>query len=213
MQTVVHLQTPKSILYTVDNYFPLEYANDLFQKCKNLDLIVEPQMKMGIAHRCMNFYSNVSEGYYFSQQLMRSVKLPDYMETFIQATNASLKSEFNGLLVNYYRNGEDSIGLHADDESGLHRGNKVVAYTMMNPGGTRIFRLRANKADSLSAIPGLQTASSISTSGLYYDVITKHNQLLIMEGDFQKEFKHEVPVEKSNKNAERVSITERYHRK
>jgi len=36
--------------------------------------------------------------------------------------------------------------------------------------------------------------------------------LLIMEGDFQKEFTHEIPIEKKIKE-ERISLTFRYHTK
>lgn len=83
----------------------------------------------------------------------------------------------------------------------------------MNPKGTRIFRIRAANGKPLSNVPGIQTALSISTNDLYYDIETHHNQLLIMSGDFQQEFKHEIPAEKRNLNAERVSITLRAHKK
>jgi len=198
-KTNIHIQTEKSYLLTVDNYFPSDYADKLFEKCKKLDLIVEPQMKMGTAHRCMNFYSNESKGYYFSSQLMVAQPLPDYLLEFMNIVNKALGSQFNGLLVNYYRDGEDSIGSHADAEKDLYNG-KVVAYTLMNPSGNRIFRLR----DILARL--------LSNGKLYFDVQTRHNQLLIMGGEFQKEFKHEVPVEKRNLNAERCSITLRYHK-
>lgn len=62
MQQVNHIEIPGSYLTTADNYFPKEYADTLFEKCKKLNLIVEPHMRMGVAHRCMNFYSNVSKG-------------------------------------------------------------------------------------------------------------------------------------------------------
>lgn len=200
MQTTTHIQTFKSILYTVDNYFPLEYANNLFDKCKKLNLDVEPEMRMGIARRCIGFYSDESIGYKYSGQVSVAKPLPDYLREFLQVVNVSLKTNFNGLLINYYRNGQDSIGSHADAEKDLFDG-KVAAITLMNQGGTRKFRLRDIKG------------KPIFNGSLYKDIQTKHNQLLVMFGDFQKEFKHEVPVEKSNLNAERISITLRYHKK
>jgi len=72
---IVNIQTSRSYLYTVENYFPSEYAKILFEKCKQLDLEVEPQMKMGTAHRCVGFFSDVSEGYQFSGQTAKIVTI------------------------------------------------------------------------------------------------------------------------------------------
>lgn len=200
MQSTTHIRTKRSYLLTVDNYFPADYANNLFHICKNLDLIVEPPMRLGTAHRCMNFYSNESEGYEFSNQIMVACPVPDPLMNFMTTVNRSLSTDFNGLLINYYRDGTDNLGSHADREKELS-GGMVVAFTMMNPGGHRIFRIRDYDGER------------IFDGSLYKDIITKHNQLLIMGGAFQKEFKHEVPAEKSNHNAERVSITLRSHKK
>lgn len=203
MQTLIHIQTPKSYLCTVENYFPIDYATKLFEKCKKLDLIVEPEMKMGTAHRCMNFYSNESEGYEFSSQIMMAQQVPDFLMEFMQVINKSLNTQFNGLLINYYRDGSDNLGSHADRDKELYNG-MVVAFTLMNPGGTRKFRIRDFHGNQINVGGKLVN---------FRDIQTKHNQLLIMAGDFQKEFKHEVPAEKTNKNAERVSITLRWHKK
>ena len=199
MQVESHIKTVSSHLYSVDNYFPGDYSNILYEKCKKLKLIVEPKMKLGTAHRCMNFYSNESKYYEFSNQKMLSEPIPDFLLQFLNAVNVSLSTKFNGLLVNYYRDGTDSTGSHADNEKGLFNG-MVVGYTLMNKGGTRKFRVR-----DFNGAP-------VFNGKLFKDLITKHNQLYVMGGDFQKEFKHEVPVEKTNKNAERISITLRYHK-
>ena len=215
METTYHIQTQDSYLLTVDNYFPVAYANELFELCKKLDLIIEPEMKMGTAHRCMNFYSNVSKGYEFSNQIMEAQPIPDFLLKFLNCANTSLKTQFNGILINYYRDGSDNLGAHSDNEKGLYSMTRyisssdqngqvrfetfngmVAAMTLMNPGGTRKFRIRDKHAGD----------------AMLMDILTKHNQLLVMGGDFQKHFKHEVPAEKRNKLAERVSITLRYHK-
>jgi alkylated DNA repair dioxygenase AlkB len=46
----------------------------------------------------------------------------------------------------------------------------------------------------------------------FVDVQTRHGQLLVMEGDFQKEYTHEIPVQKKVK-IPRLSLTARYHSK
>ncbi|WP_295851333.1 alpha-ketoglutarate-dependent dioxygenase AlkB [uncultured Xylophilus sp.] len=52
---------------------------------------------------------------------------------------AACGQSFNGLLLNYYRDGRDRMGWHSDDESVLGR-NPVIA--SLNLGGTRRFDLR-----------------------------------------------------------------------
>lgn len=141
----------------------------------------------------MGFYSEVSQGYQFSNQTMESKGLPLFLKEIINVINTTLGTQFNAILVNYYRNGEDNLGAHADNEKGLYNG-MVAAVTLMNSGGTRKFRVR-----------------DYFTNEQVITISTKHNQLLVMGGNFQKSFKHEVPVEKSNKNAERISLTFRYH--
>jgi alkylated DNA repair dioxygenase AlkB len=43
-----------------------------------------------------------------------------------------------------------------------------------------------------------------------FDIPTGHGQLLIMGGDFQSHFTHEIPKEK-NKDGLRASLTFRHH--
>ena len=46
---------------------------------------------------------------------------------------------------------------------------------------------------------------------LKLDVLTNSYELLHMGGDFQKEFTHEIPIEKKVKEP-RISFTFRYHK-
>jgi alkylated DNA repair dioxygenase AlkB len=91
--------------------------------------------------------------------------------------------------VNVYSDGEDSIGAHSDDESELWM-SKVACLSL---GASRIFRMK-NKL-----------------SGAKVDTVTKHGQLLVMEGNFQREFSHEIPVQKKI-TGKRISLTFRYHK-
>ena len=94
--------------------------------------------------------------------------------------------EFNSCLLNYYRDGNESIGEHADDERQLDA-NKTIA--SLSFGGTRdfIFRHRATKERIV--------------------VPLKHGDLLVMRGQTQKYWKHSLP---KRVNAEpRINLTYR----
>src|SRR5579864_6641117 len=79
---------------------------------------------------------------------------------------------YNAVLCNLYRDGNDSVGLHADAEPEM---GPVIA--SLSLGATRTFRLRAM---------GGAVAFSERLPG---------GSLLIMAGQTQKNFKHEVPKE------------------
>jgi alkylated DNA repair dioxygenase AlkB len=79
---------------------------------------------------------------------------------------------YNAVLCNLYRNGNDSVGLHADAEAEM---GPVIASVSL--GIERLFRLKGKNGHVVFAerLP--------------------HGSLLIMAGQTQNNFKHEVPKE------------------
>jgi alkylated DNA repair dioxygenase AlkB len=79
---------------------------------------------------------------------------------------------YNAVLCNLYREGSDSVGLHADAEPEM---GPVIASVSL--GAERLFRLK--RLDGTVA----------------FSERLPHGSLLIMAGQTQKNFKHEVPKE------------------
>jgi alkylated DNA repair dioxygenase AlkB len=90
---------------------------------------------------------------------------------------------YNAVLCNLYRDGNDSVGLHADAEPEM---GPVIA--SLSLGATRLFRLKAKDGTVAFSerLPG--------------------GGLLIMAGQTQKNFKHEVPKEPRVTQA-RINLT------
>lgn len=84
--------------------------------------------------------------------------------------------KFNSVLLNWYRNGEDYLSWHADDEKELGT-NPVIA--SVNFGETRDFVIRRNDDPSKKIVIPL-----------------KHGTLLIMRGEIQNFWQHSVPKRK-----------------
>jgi alkylated DNA repair dioxygenase AlkB len=82
------------------------------------------------------------------------------------------KVGYNAVLCNLYRDGNDSVGLHADDEPEM---GYVIASVSL--GVEHVFRLK-RKNGSVAFSERLRNGS-----------------LLVMSGQTQKNFKHEVPKE------------------
>ena len=140
-------------------------------------------------HRNVGFFSDESIGYKYSKKLMASKPLSTSLSDLIVAINNMLGTQFNGILVNKYLDGNDYIGAHSDDETGLD-GLGVVAISY---GSERIFRIR-NKNDKT----------------IVCDEPTTHCGILHMGGNFQKLYTHEIPMQKKIKES-RISFTFRKH--
>jgi len=146
--------------------------------------------KLAHQRRSIGFFSNESTGYFYSRQLMRSQPLPECLLTLLGYINQKFNYNFNGILVNKYIDGNDTIGRHSDDEALLDMNVGVIAISF---GAVRTFRIR-NKI----------------TNQIEVDIPTNNDQIIQMSGDFQKEFTHEIPVQKRITQP-RFSLTFRRH--
>jgi alkylated DNA repair dioxygenase AlkB len=87
--------------------------------------------------------------------------------------NLSLpRTGYNAALCNLYRDGNDSVGLHADAEPEM--GPMIASVSL---GAERVFRLKRKNGS------------------VAFSERLPHGSLLIMAGDTQKNFKHEAPKE------------------
>ncbi len=93
---------------------------------------------------------------------------------------------FNSVLMNWYRDGEDYINWHADAEKELGQ-NPIIA--SVNFGATRRFLIRRNDDNSIKL-----------------EFPLKHGTLLIMKQDLQHFWQHSVPKEKKVKQT-RINLT------
>lgn len=88
------------------------------------------------------------------------------------ATSGIARIPYNAALCNLYRNGDDSVGLHADAEPEM---GPVIASVSL--GAQRLFRLKR------------------TGGGVVFSERLPSGSLLIMAGETQKRFRHEVPKE------------------
>lgn len=147
--------------------------------------------KVCTQNRNVGFFSDESMGYAYSGQIMKSQKLPPILNKLIQDINTRFETNFNGILINHYRDGTDYIGKHRDDEKGLDTNKRAVA--SISFGSKRKFRIRNNEGK------------------IVQDIETEHGMFMMMYNDFQKMYTHEIPIQKKVKEP-RWSLTFRYHR-
>jgi alkylated DNA repair dioxygenase AlkB len=192
MENHIHIQTKNSFLSTQN----FEDIRDIITSCIDeiKNQLIEYPLIMVYGKQCrqrrsIGFFSDTSIGYFYSGQLCESKPLTNNLILLLEEVNNRVHADFNGILVNKYISGDDYISKHSDDETGLDN----VGVVSISYGAVRKFRIREkNSGKKVVDIPTLP----------YY--------LIHMGGDFQKEFTHEIPVEKKVKDT-RYSFTFRKH--
>ena len=127
------------------------------------------------------YYGDAGTQYNYSRREYTPLPwLPELLELKLRVEKATPEAAYrnsgidqgcyNAVLCNLYRNGNDSVGLHADAEPEM---GPVIASVSL--GERRRFRLK-HKSGALA-----------------FSKSMPHGSLLIMAGDTQKNFKHEVP--------------------
>ena len=188
------IKTERSFLSVRNVPFMINIIDKCVDEVKD-KLLENPKIRIFgkecMQHRSIGFFSNESIGYHYSGQLAKSRVLTPSLEILLKIINILYKSDFNGILINKYKDGRDSIGKHSDDEKGLSN----VGVVAISCGAIRKFRIRDKK-----------------TNKIIQDIPTVSYELIHMGGDFQKEFTHEIPEEKKIKEG-RISFTFRKHLK
>ena len=97
--------------------------------------------------------------------------------------------EFNSVLLNLYRNGEDKVSWHADDEKSL--GNEINIASI-SIGAEREFQFKSKH-----------------NSNDKQEIMLTHGSLLVMHNPIQEHWLHQIPIRKKIKEP-RINLTFRY---
>jgi len=173
----------------VPNFFSKD-ESDLYFKML-LNEINWKQQAINMYGKSINFprltalYGDNDKPYSFSGIVLESESWIQPLLEIKQLIETKSSKVFNSVLLNLYRNGNDSISWHTDAEKELGR-NPIIA--SVNFGATRKFQLRHN-----------ETNEKIELS-------LSHGSLLIMQGELQHYWQHQVPKTKQLVK-ERINLT------
>ena len=125
--------------------------------------------------------------YRYSGQTLEPRPLTPAVAALVERVSTVAGVPFNHVLANRYRDGHDSMGMHADDEREL--GPAPVVATL-----------------SLGAARRLVLAPRRATAGQRRGLTLESGSLLVMGGACQAEFRHGLPRDPAVQ-AERISLT------
>ncbi len=135
--------------------------------------------------RLSRFYADPGVEYVYSQTRFTGVGYIPFIEKLKRRMEELTSGKFNSALVNFYRNGHDSMGLHADDERELGE-NPIIA--SVSYGETRLFRFVRN---------GFREKVGLNL---------EHGDVVVMRGALQHHWKHELPKQRKVESP-RMNIT------
>jgi alkylated DNA repair dioxygenase AlkB len=135
--------------------------------------------------RLTSWYGDNDKPYSFSGIKLNPHPWNEELIQIKQLIEPVCKVTFNSVLLNLYRDGNDSISWHSDAEKELGK-NPIIA--SINFGAERKFQIRHNETQET------------------HEILLKHGSLLIMKGELQHFWKHQVPKQKGI-TKERVNLT------
>jgi alkylated DNA repair dioxygenase AlkB len=136
--------------------------------------------------RLTALYGNPEISYGYSGIEMKSNDWVDFLREIKESLEKIAQIDFTHALLNYYRDGQDSMGWHRDNEKVLGV-NPTIASVSFGAQRKFQFRLYADKS-------------------LKREIILEHGSLLLMTGETQHHWEHQLPKTRLVKGG-RVNLT------
>ena len=172
------------------NYIPYAEASEIFETLKNETPWQQDDIKVfGKVYaqpRLTALYGTNQRSYTYSNIEMHPHPLTPILSKLKEKVDATCQEEFTTLLLNYYRDGKDSNGWHADNEKELGE-NPVIA--SLSFGQERFFHLK-HRTDKTQK----------------HKILLQHGSLLLMKGTTQHHWLHQIP-KTAKQISGRINIT------
>ncbi len=160
------------------SFYPQDQADQLFETLR--DKLPWQQDQITVAGkaiaipRLQAWFGEAGLDYTYSGLRMTPTPFSAELEKIRQRIQALTQTPFNSVLANLYRDGQDSVGWHSDDEPELGNNPTIASLSL---GGTRRFLLKHKRNKLLPT----------------FELSLHHGDLLIMGGTTQRYWRHQVP--------------------
>ncbi len=131
------------------------------------------------------WYGNEPFAYRYSKTTRVALYWEPVLLTIKTQVEELAQESFNSCLLNLYHNGSEGMGWHSDDEKEMQENGMIASLSL---GAGRIFRFKHKREP-------LQT-----------ELLLENGSLLLMGGETQKFWKHQLPVSRKVTGA-RINLT------
>lgn len=191
METVFADHEP--LIHRIRPFLPPDEANDGFRRlCAELPW-TRPEVELyGRRHcvpRLQSWHGDPEAEYRYSGLLLAPEPWHPLLAQLRDRAEAACGCRFNSVLANLYRDGNDTMGWHSDDEPELGPAPRVASLSL---GAARDFALRRRGATRMATrLP------------------VGHNELLLIEPGLQARWQHSLPRRARVRQA-RLNLTFRW---
>lgn len=161
----------------ISDFLSTDKANKLFHEIIEKSNWEQGKIKLFgkefLEPRLRCWYSE--KGYTYSNSYLPPTPTPSYLLLLKKEIEQLAETTFNSILINYYRDGQDSMGWHQDNEPELGVNPTIASLSL---GAERYFHFKH------------------LTSKETFKILLNSGSLLIMKGEIQHYWKHQIPKSK-----------------
>ncbi|MCU0544878.1 MAG: alpha-ketoglutarate-dependent dioxygenase AlkB [Oscillatoriaceae cyanobacterium Prado104] len=183
---IIELANAEVIFYP--RLFPQPESHQLFAELwERIEWKQEPIKIFGksvLQPRLTAYYG--TQAYTYSGVTMQPLPWNEPLLQIKQIIEPLVHTQFNGVLMNLYRNGQDYMGWHSDDENELVKGSTIASLSF---GESRRFILRRRDNHQIKV-----------------ELNLGDGDFLVMGGDTQKFWQHHVP-KMAKSDRPRINLT------
>ena len=186
---MIDIKLQNGILKYIPEFYETKDASSLYdQLMEGLKLEQNEITIFGKTYntpRLEAFYARNGEQYGYSGEKMKTRRFTPLINSICQKIETFTGESFNSVLVNLYRDGQDSNGWHSDDEKELGPTPFIASLSL---GETREIQFKHKNSGERCVYP------------------LENGSLMLMSGEIQKYWKHQIPKTKRKKEA-RLNLT------
>jgi alkylated DNA repair dioxygenase AlkB len=188
------IELPQALLYYEPEFLTAADSAALFRQL--VDAVPWRQDRLRLygrevpMPRLSAWYGDAGAVYSYSGLRLEPLPWLEALEQLRQRLQRHLSRRFNAVLLNYYRNGTDSMGSHSDDEPELGPAPVIATVSL---GAPRRFAL---------------TPRGVASGGAAWRRDLADGSLLVMAGPCQRHWRHALPKTR-RPVAGRISLTYR----
>lgn len=179
-------------VYYHPGFLSKEEADELLKTIQGYTEFTQDKINFGgkvqLIPRLQAWYGDPEKPFSYSGITLKPSPWKDELIKLNERLKEKTQVDFSSVLVNLYRDGNDSVAWHCDNSPELGINPYIASISL---GATRTFKLR-----------------HLEDKTLKKDVRLEHGSLLIMAGEIQHKWQHSVPKEEDEKSP-RVNLTYR----
>ncbi len=184
------LDLPDALFEYYPNFLDVDVANNFYKTLLHEIPWQQDNIcvygKNYLQPRLTSLFGNEGKSYTYSNITMTPHPWSELLLHLKELVEKQCNHQFTTLLLNLYRNENDSNGWHADNEKELGQDPIIASLSL---GEERIFQLKHNTKKEVKQ-----------------NIILKHGSLILMKEGSQLYYKHQIPKTKIQKKP-RINLT------